>query len=68
MFEIVTRDNSQHITLNDNLGRAPTEAFIIGRDVRSIWRVICGYADRHCIMRHRVGYAVRPLTQQECDI
>jgi hypothetical protein len=65
MFTIVTPDNSQHITLNDNRGRAPAEALIIARDVRAIWHAIVAYSHRHKIMPHHVGYAVRQLKQEE---
>jgi len=65
MFEILTRENSQHLTLNDNAGEAPVEVMLVANDVRAVGWAVFGYAKRHGIAMGRVGYAVRPLNASE---
>jgi hypothetical protein len=65
MFQIMTADNTAHITLNDNLGRAPTEAMLIGNDAQATGWAIFGYAKRHHIPARDVGYALRSATPKE---
>ena len=59
MFEVLSNENSQHLTLNDNAGEAPTETMLIAKDVRAVGWAIFGYAKRHGIPMGRIGYAVR---------
>jgi hypothetical protein len=63
MFEVLSRENSQHLTLNDNAGVAPVETMIVADDPRAVMWAIFGYSKRHRIPGHRV--AVRPLTASE---
>ena len=65
MFEVLSRENSQHLTVNDNAGEAPTETMLVANDVRAVGWAIFGYAKRHGIPMNRVGYATRPLDTSE---
>lgn len=65
MFEVVTRDNSQHITLNDNAGHAPNATWIIGQGTKAIAWAVMTYARTNHIHPTRVGYAVRPTRHGE---
>jgi hypothetical protein len=65
MFEIVTPENSQHITLNDNAGRAPVEEVIIGKGAKAVGWAVVMYAKRYRISADRVGFAVRPVKPSE---
>lgn len=65
MFEVLTADNSQHITLNDNAGIAPTRALIIAKGSAAIGWSVWLYAKRHSISAARVGFAVRPVRNGE---
>jgi len=58
MFEVLTAENSQRITLNDNAGRAPTETWVTARGVKAIAWAVKAYAKRYRINPARVGYAV----------
>lgn len=65
MFEIVTPENSQMITLNDNAGIAPGEQMIIANDPRAVVWALYGYAKRFGLPARRVGYAVRSVRAGE---
>lgn len=65
MFEVVTRDNTQHITLNDNAGCAPVAAWLIGHGTKSIAWAVMAYARQNHISAARVGYVVRPTRDGE---
>lgn len=60
MFEVVTKDNSQRITLNDNAGQAPVAVWIIGNGTKAIAWAVLAYAKQNRINPSRVGYAVQP--------
>lgn len=65
MFEIMTADNSQHITLNDNAGQRPVACWIIGHGTKAIAWAVLAYAKQNRIDPRRVGYAVRPAKATE---
>lgn len=58
MFEVLTPANSARITMNDNLGRAPPETWIIGREAASVAWALLAYARKHKIRAGQVGYSV----------
>lgn len=66
MFSIVTADNSQHVTLNDNAGQAPSEAWIVANGAKALGWAVFSYARKHGIPMRRVGYASRPCLTGEC--
>jgi hypothetical protein len=61
-FETITADNSQHITLSDPAGLAPTEALIIGQGSWAIIRAVLSYSKRHGITPQ---YSARPIMKGE---
>lgn len=66
MFSIVTPDTSQHVTLNDNAGNAPTEAWIVARGSKALFWAVASYARKHGIPLDRVGYSARAARPEEC--
>jgi hypothetical protein len=60
VFEIMTPENTQEITLNANWGLAPTEVWHIGPGTKAIGYAVLAYAKRHEIDPRNVGYSVRP--------
>lgn len=65
MFEIMTADNSQHITLSHCWAAAPVEAVIIGTGTKAIAFAVLCYAKRHNVSAADVQYATRPTTERE---
>jgi hypothetical protein len=64
IFEIMTDDNSQHITLSHCWAAAPMEAAIIGLGTKAVAWAVLGYAKRHNVSAAEVEYAVRPVPRQ----
>lgn len=59
MFQVVTKENSQSITLNDNGGRAAPATWIIDRDVRAVGWAVFSYAKQNKIPARDVGYSLK---------
>ena len=64
-FAVVTTENSQRVTMNDNLGRVPPEEWILASGSKATWWAIKSYAKKYNIDPRDVGYACRPLKQKE---
>ena len=64
-FTVLTRDNAQHLTLNDNAGERAPQAVITLNDPSATWFAIRAYARRNGIAPSRVGYASRPALAHE---
>ena len=60
-FAAVTPENSQRVTMNDNLGRVPPEEWICADGPKATWYCVICYAKKHNIDPRDVGYSSRPL-------
>lgn len=59
MFEVMSPENSQRITLNDNAGRAAPATWDIGVGVKAIAWAVLSYAKQNGIAPQDVGYSVK---------
>lgn len=60
MFEVMTSENTQSITLSDKSGYIPAEEWLIGKYEWSIPFAVLCFARKHKILPGRVQYSVRP--------
>jgi len=63
MFEVMTIENSQQITLNDNQGVKPMECMIIGQGTKAIAWAVIAYSKMYNVCISRVGYSVQPCSK-----